>query len=125
MRGAPAKPLALKVLQGTDRKDRINPDQPTPIRPIGICPRDFQADERKAYKQIVKQCHEGVLSDADSIAVEIAAALLAEFRRDRRSFPANKLGRLEALLSRFGMTPSDRQKVCAVKKGAKDDWDAI
>jgi len=72
--------------------------------------------QRKAWADITDRCHFGVLCRADSLAVEVAAVLMAEFRSNPVDIPAAKLARLDSLLSRFGMTPADRSKVSSSKR---------
>lgn len=69
-----------------------------------------------AWKEIAKYAPRDVLTDSDRLSIELAANLLAQFRQDPVEFTAAKLMRLEALLGKFGMTPSDRAKV-----GGKSD----
>ena len=85
--------------------------EPQPSQAIGPAPATLSVEHRACFDEIVQRSHIGVLSSADSIAVEMAAALLAAFRRDPENLSAAKFARLEALLGRFGMTPADRSKV--------------
>ena len=117
----PRKPTAVKQMLGTAQPCRMNPNEPKRNGEIAKPPRDFSALEKKCYRQIVDQCCPGVLAQSDSLAVEMAATLLAEFRSDRAGFPVNKYLRLETLLGKLGMTPSDRAKVNAVKDDAAED----
>ena len=85
--------------------------EPKPEAGIGDPPAYFDATKKAAWKEIVTKCHDGVLSDADAIAVEVASILLAEMRADPGSFAISKIARLNSLLSQFGMTPADRSRV--------------
>lgn len=79
--------------------------------PVGDPPEYFNDRQRATWSEIVATCHAGVLCGADRIAVEMAAVLLDQFRADPVEFKAAKIVRLDSLLARFGMTPSDRTKV--------------
>lgn len=85
--------------------------EPKPEKLIGDPPAHFTEPQKDAWREVVSRCHEGVLSDADSLAVEMAAVLLAQFRAAPDDFAVSKITRLNALLSQFGMTPSDRSRV--------------
>lgn len=55
-----------------------------------------------------------MLTQADNVAVELAAMLLAEARELSVEFHPAKLAQLRGLLGSFGMTPADRSKVKAI-----------
>lgn len=65
----------------------------------------------QAWEEITRCAPRDVLTESDRLALEVAAQLLAQFRKDPVEFPAAKLVRLEALIGKFGMTPADRAKV--------------
>lgn len=94
---------------------RRRDSEPEVREPIGNAPDYFAEDEHAAWQQIVNQAPMGVLTQADCLAVEAAAKLVAEFRREGTDFAAGKLGRLQAFLGQFGMTPSDRAKMSIEK----------
>ncbi|MBK7728032.1 MAG: hypothetical protein IPJ33_05915 [Gammaproteobacteria bacterium] len=81
---------------------------PTVLRPLGNAPRALAPDELDAWKEIAAGAPDGVLTAADRISVELAACLLAEFRRDRTGFRVSKLTTLQKLLASFGLTPAGR-----------------
>jgi len=87
--------------------------EPVPTEGIGDPPDHLPEPVRAAWVEIVSTCHVGVLSPADSIAVEVAATLLAELRADPAAFKTSRLTVLQNLLSKFGMMPADRQRVRA------------
>lgn len=109
------QPTALHVVKGTYRKNpqRKPKDEPQPAGPIGEPPAALSDDARECWNDIVSEVCAGVLGSSDSVAVEIAAMLLAEMRRDMAAMPAARLRLLESLLAKFGMTPADRSKVTA------------
>jgi hypothetical protein len=116
----PRTPSNVLDARGAFKKNpnRARPDEPSSEGEIGDPPERFTEDQRAAWGDFARTCHAGVLGGADRIALEIAAVLLADFRVNPADFPAAKLARLDSLLGRFGMTPSDRSKVKAPKKEA-------
>jgi hypothetical protein len=118
-RGRPRK--ASNVLELTGRF-KINPDrkkaranEPTPDTAISSDPPEWMRgtafkEERKCYREIIRNAHADVLSTADSVWVEIVACLLAEFRKAPHAMKMAKLARLQSGLSQLGMSPSDRSK---------------
>lgn len=122
MRGAPAKPTALKLLEGTLRKDRTNPNEPKGGDPVGPPGKTLTAEEKKCYRELVKNCHEKVLCSADKFAVEQAAILLHRCRTHKATVNEQKL--FQNYLTHFGMTPASRSKVSAGATAEKeaDPW---
>lgn len=105
--------------------NRRRENEPEPLADIGEVPERLKTDEAEAWAEIVSSGHEGVFCQADRIAVEVASVLLAAFRADPIGMPAAKLARLDSLLARFGMTPSDRSKVSAPKKAASNPFEKL
>jgi len=87
--------------------------EPVPTEGIGDPPDRLPEPVRAAWAEIVASCHEGVLARPDRLAVEVAATLLAELRENPAGFKTSRLTVLQNLLSKFGMTPADRQRVRA------------
>ena len=127
----PRTPTNILKLRGADKvnpgrlKDREN--EPVNKNPIGRAPTWLTALEKKAWKLIIKTCIDGVLGEADYIAVALASQLLA-----RAMYPPEDLKDLmqgidRALLLRylgqFGMTPSERTKVSVPKSKPKNKFD--
>lgn len=74
MAGRPPTPTALKVLRGTDRPDRTNPEEPTPpALEVGAAPPAWLRDRRaRAYwRELVP-----ILSDARMLAMTDTTALV-------------------------------------------------
>ena len=111
--GRPPKPTALKVLQGTAQPCRMNPHEPEPVGELGPPPAYFDKDEKQAWIDISVAVPHGVAFGSDSLVVEIAAKLMAEFRRGEIS--GAKLQVLRGCLAEFGMTPASRSRI-VVKK---------
>ena len=85
--------------------------EPEPVGDVGLPPVRFNAEQKEAWNDLVESAHAGVMCKADRIAVEVAACLLADFRTQGSECSSAKIARLDSLLARFGMTPSDRSKV--------------
>lgn len=111
------KPLALKQLQGTDKKNkhRINDSQPVPDRGIGPPSEHLNEQEKLIWDELVSNMYAGVLGDGDRMALELMCRLVREMRYNFEEMPAAKLTQLSNLLGRFGLTPSDRNKIIIPK----------
>lgn len=114
--GRPRTPTNVLHLRGAFKKhperraEREN--EPQPKAGIGVAPAWFQADEKRAWKYIVGIAPEGVLGDSDRAYLEIAARLLAYTRRvSVEEMEQAKVNRLETMLSKLGLNPSDRSRV--------------
>jgi P27 family predicted phage terminase small subunit len=138
--GRPAKPTALKLLHGDDKKNpqRVNRAEPVPASvaveaPDWLSPAALGVWEALAPDRIAT----GVLTawDVDAFALFCEALVLArqgvsEARREAQPgapSPMSKfkdaVGLCSSLGGRFGWTPSDRQKlvVGGNRRGPKDD----
>lgn len=128
MAGRPKTPTNVLELRGAYKKhpERKPKDgtEPELKDGVGEPPEYLAADEKALWHEIVSLACDGVLGDSDRLAVEIAATLMAEFRRGGRDeqgrplFTDARLSRLQAILGQLGMTPADRAKVKVPKKGA-------
>ena len=125
--GAPKKPSALKAVQGTDKKnkDRLNPNEPTPVRGIGPAHKSLGEYEKEIWDEIVGISYAGVLGEADRLVLEMMCRLTAEMRNDYAEFTAAKLTQLSQLCGRFGMTPSDRTKIVIPKGEKKNTFEGM
>jgi len=118
--GRPAKPTKVLELNGAFKKNpnRRRDNEPCPTGDIGDPPKSLR---RKALKDIwwemVDLAPPGVLTNADRIHLEIICHLLGELRKDPVNFQVTKLTRLEAMLGKLGLNPSDRSKVPGLSKG--------
>jgi len=81
--------------------------------------RDLSPEQKKTWKEIVKRVPDGVLTDADIFCVEIAACLLAEFRKSPDNMIPARLTRLSTELGKLGLSPSERTKLFVLKKERK------
>lgn len=104
--------------RASDREDEPIVTNPFPETPPDI----LTDDEADCWKEIVAIAPAKVLTGADVIIVEMAACLLAEYRKDRAEFPTQKLTRLSAEINRLGLSPSSRASLSVGKtKGNKFD----
>lgn len=114
-------PAAVRELHGTAHRNthRDNADAPVPTRGIGPPPNHLTAVEAMVWDEVVAIAHPGVLGESDRVSFEVLVKLLVDFRYSEFPMPAAQLSQFVGLLGRYGMTPSDRQKIKAPKdKGA-------
>ena len=108
----PRTPTNVLDARGSFRKHperkRVDPDT---AGPLSAAPDHLTEQALECWNDIAVSAPPGVLTDSDRIALEIAANLLAQIRADPLEFTSMRLVRLEVLLGKFGMTPSDRSKV--------------
>jgi hypothetical protein len=125
--GRPRTPSNILDARGAFDKNpnRRRENEPDAVGDVGTHPERFNAGEVLAWNDIVSTCHAGVLCRSDRLAVEMAAVLYAMFRADPAGMPAAKVARLDSLMARFGMTPSDRSKVTAPKKEKENPFAAL
>lgn len=109
----PTNVLKMKgAFDKNPQREREDPDTAKLKSP----PAHLSAAQREVWKEIAKAAPKDVITEADRFSLEICCVLLNQFRLDPVEFPAAKLVRLETLLGKFGMTPSDRAKVAGPAK---------
>jgi hypothetical protein len=115
------KPTALRIAQGTAHrnKHRQNNDAPIPVRGIGEPPQHLNKKEAAAWDEIVGITYAGTMGEGDRIALEMLVKLLLILRENFEEMSAQQMVRLHALLSGFGLTPADRNKVRVIQKGER------
>ena len=132
--GAPKKPTALRELHGTANrnKHRDNPDQPTPTRGIGKAPDHFNETQVKTWDYLVSIMFRGVLAETDRPSFELLTMLFWRFRygdyEEDSVCPALAVGemsRMDSLMARYGMTPSDRTKIVVPKEENKSPFEGM
>jgi len=96
-------------------KDREN--EPVNKNPIGRPPTWLGKDERRAWRMIVKECIDGVLGEADRLAVAVASQIAAKCMMGEADHQDRTL--LLRYLGQFGMTPSERTKIAVPKEKPK------
>lgn len=141
---ASRKPTALKVLQGTNRKDRANPNEPIASYQLPTPPSylsEVQVEKFSEYLAIIERMKIASADDVNALAqmavvtceLEDDTVLLAElgsaFYIPNPSSgvvcthpAANRLAknrqRVQAFWNEFGLTPAARSKVSAVEPQA-------
>jgi hypothetical protein len=107
-----AQPREVAELKGATRHDpqRYTAKVPKSDLIVGEPPVDMLEAEQVAWAELQKYAVPGVLTGSERVVMELTASLIAEFRADRRGFPATKIVQLRGLLASLGMTPADRQK---------------
>lgn len=122
-----AQPREVAELKGATRKNpqRYRNEPPACEQPLGEAPQHLDEDERAAWFEIAALAPKGVLKGADRLLLELTSSLLAEFRSDRRSFPAARIGHMVGCFARLGMSPADRQKLGAEKPPEGNPFDVF
>lgn len=150
--GRPAKPTALKVLQGNPGRRPKNAREPKAQRGRPKCPAWLSAKARAAWGELCDLLDSmRVLTISDRKALELLCDAYAEWRDARETIrkeggptyraetesgfiirarpevaiAADAWRRVKALLSEFGLTPSARTKVQALDDGNQDPFDAF
>jgi P27 family predicted phage terminase small subunit len=145
MAGRRPKPTKIKLLQGTQRSDRINRQEPDPKSEIPACPKHILGESRREWKRITKELGAiGILTRVDRAAIAAycdaygrwteAACKLSEeglLVKAPSGYPIlnpylsiinSALDQMRKFLTEFGMTPSSRTKINVAKKNEdKDD----
>lgn len=142
--GAPRKPTALKVVQGTSRKGRENPDEPKPETKSLPCPTHLPAIAATEWDRIVPELVElGLLSAIDQVALEgycisyhrwreaedvldaegLTMLTPQNFEMQRPEVSIANQARKQCLefLREFGLSPASRGKVRATPKSPAED----
>ena len=109
----PRTPTAVLDARGSFKKDpqRKRDGEPIVKEPLGPAPDYLSDSQRVAWNEIVARAPLGVLTQADTHAVEMTAKLIADSRDNWDKFPVSSMGRLQSLLGAFGMTPSERSRL--------------
>ena len=135
------KPDHLKLIEGTLRKDRSNPDAPV-LEPEIPTPSDSLPKEaREEYFKLAELLNEmRVLTKADQGELENLALVrtqiktlskkifkksdMSEFRKIQIAL--NDAIRISSALSmKFGLSPSDRGRVSALPKKEESKWNNL
>jgi phage terminase small subunit len=122
--GRPRKPLAAHLLDGTYRADRHGAATADPFDGEPKRPRNLTGDARKFWDSTIADLAErGIVKAVDAPACELLADLWAKYKAASRlldASPTDKETRQAVvgfaaefgkLAARFGLTPSDRQRL--------------
>lgn len=125
----PSHPTPTNILEmrgsfiDNPQRKKARQHEPKKIGELGAAPSYFTKQQRAMWNEIKKHTYKGVLGEGDRFVVEMISVLFAEFRADTSSFSGAKYGRLETMLARLGLTPSDRTKIIVSdKEDKKDPW---
>lgn len=145
--GRKPTPTRLKVLAGTDRPDRINPNEPEPERGIPKIPAHVKGRSRDAWKELAPLLDRmGVLTMPDGKALELLCDAYSDYRDacevirmagttystttqqgDTMYRPRPEVAMRDGAWKRvmdglrdFGCTPSSRSKVSTVEDQQDD-----
>ena len=130
----PRKPQALREIQGTakDHPGRQNGNQPEIVRGIGPAPAHFKEDQKDIWDYLVSIMFAGVLSESDRPTLEVLTVLFWRFRygsyEEDSIIPAlavGELARMDSIMSRYGMTPSDRTKIVVPDQSKKNKFSTL
>lgn len=118
------QPRELAILKGASKKhpDRYRNEVPKSELPCGDAPDEMTDAAKVCWIEIQTKSIPGVLTYADTLMLEVAANLLAEYRANPVEFPIGKYTHMVGVLARFGMSSSDRTKL-GVEKPKDDDDD--
>ncbi|MDA0780663.1 MAG: phage terminase small subunit P27 family [Rickettsiales bacterium] len=154
MAGRKKKPTNLKVVQGTFRKDRSNPNEPKPepVKKVPPPPAWLDEEGRKEWKRVAKELFNmGLLTPVDMTALEAYCTVYSRWKKAeedidktgitftyinregvemRRKNPSiaiadESMKLMRSFLSEFGMTPSSRSKVSSTSSGDNDPLDVF
>ncbi len=121
----PRVPTNILRLRGADKKhpDRMKERENEPVNknPIGKPPSYLTVKEKKYWGEIIHDCIDGVLGEADRIAVSMAARLLGKCAGNNAT--SQEQTQLFRYLGQFGMTPSERSKIAIPKAKPKNKFD--
>ena len=116
------------MVEGTHRKDRHG-NMDNIAKGQGdfpdIPPTHLTPEQADAWKEVVKRIPEGILTNSDTIHVEIIACLLAEYRLDPVGMNSARITRLTVEMGKLGLNPSDRSKlgITTEENNDLDGWE--
>ena len=120
----PRKPTRLKVLQGTDRPDRTNPNEPTYEPTSGLEAPDWLngVEAIRVWDELIALLEGSrVMTSADRLALATLCNMQADVIdawKGRSKPTAAETTQLRLYYETFGLTPASRSKVS--KAGDKD-----
>jgi hypothetical protein len=122
MRGSKA-PRAVAELKGLTKKNpqRYADKELKSELPLGEPPEYMTKGVRDTWYELQHYSIPGVLTGAERFNIELAANLLAEFRKAPADFTGTKYSALEKLLGRLGYNPIDRMRLGVQGKPAKPE----
>ena len=104
---------------------RRRPPAPEPEPGVGAPPETLSQSAQLVWHELVGISAPGVLTKSDRPTLELTALLLDEFRQSEEPFITSRLGRLESLLSRLGLSPTDRARVAVPARPEPNPFDEL
>lgn len=111
------KTTAVLEAKGSFKKNpQLKRVDPKTSDEIGLPPAYFDEVESLVWQELIETSPEGVLTKSDRAILEIASALLSDYRKDRASFNTSRVNILQRILASLGMTPIDRSRIVAPER---------
>ena len=111
--GPNPKPNKLKLINGVENKDRLNPDEPQVDTTMPTCPEWVKGYGIAVWKRLAPKLHtSGILTNIDRDMFAAYCMLVAGFRGAVRADDLNKqikmTQQLRIMAAEFGLTPASR-----------------
>ena len=120
----PRKPTSLLEAAGSfvrhPERRAARAFEPVPEGTLGNAPAHLEEYEKLVWNEIATALASGLAVQQDRLAFELLISLVSQFRRNRGGMKSGELSLLSSLLSRFGLTPSDRSRVCVTPNSSRD-----
>jgi len=133
MAGRPPKPTGAKILAGTFRPCRANPDEPEPeiLLDIPSPPRKLKLEARREWDRVIEFVIKNRIVGSEGLSplatyCNLHAAIVAEEKKGNL-LTASLLAQYRALADSFGLTGSGRAKLHPGKEKPKQDnpWQGL
>jgi hypothetical protein len=95
-------------------KNRQRPHEPSTDQPIGNPPPEMTKEEKKRWRELVRQACPGVLKESDRLLFALLVRLAAKFYSNQPMMAAETT-QMITLSSKFAMNPADRSRVSVEK----------
>ena len=117
-------PTSILEFKGAFKKhpERKRVGEPRPTTPLGDPPDRLEGDALKAWFEIERQCHPGVITGMDRAALEVIATSFAYLWNNESASTTERKSVL-SMLGLFGMTPSDRANLTVPPPDKPGDYD--
>jgi len=97
--------------------------EPKPTGDLGPPPKGLNQRARRLWKELEHIIPPGVAASSDGWAFKMLVCLMAKFDGGRATSGESK--QIESLLSKMGMTPSDRSRVSTTRPALKEEDDPL
>lgn len=108
----PRTPRAVAELTGRTRHDpqRYRAAEPETAE-LGAAPGHLSPQALAVWQEVTAMAPAGVIRASDAVSLEVLCSLVAEYRASPSEFKTSRIASMLTLLGRFGLSPSDRQKL--------------